>query len=498
MGAMRSGNAEGVAESSEMMDRKQTATAFGWYVLFAAINRVIVPLGMVIFNRVLGPTTMGVYGLIAAILAMADLFRDGGLSQTYIADQELTEDRERAYHSLAVGIGAALGVFVLVLGFWKGDQLNLPPEQRWSLWWICAVLIANGFLTIPAAKLQREAKFKEVGMAEMGASRVSLWIAAGWVFRGWGLVGLVWMVIISAALNWLLVVRVSGQIRLGGTRSLFGSIIRRSSSVLGSLVVSAPYGFADKLFISSRLGLTQLGFFNGAWNIGMKPGELISGPLTKVLYVAYSKRLGDEREFASAYVRSVSMVCLLVLPVYAVIGVFSGSIIEALMGSEWARSAWILTLLTPYYAARAVGSLGSVALTAGGRASAISYSWIAAYLVAAGMIWMRSANLDVEWVALSLTGGAVTVYALNTFMAMERYRPAGAEAKNLVISLLLGLSSIGLCLILHSLKLGVALELVAGFLVVPVLYLVLVGLAHHRKPHVYLSLGGLKRLYRGL
>jgi O-antigen/teichoic acid export membrane protein len=480
------------------MDRSQTARAFGWNMLFAAINRVIVPLGMVLFNRVLGPTTMGVYGLIATILAMADLFRDGGLTQTYIADQEMTTERERAYHTLAVITAAFLASVILIIGLGFGDKINLPVEQRWTVWWIALVLIGNGFLTIPSARLQREARFRDVGMAEMVASLTSFGLAVVLVFSGFGIAGLVWMLIVRAIINLVLIIRLTGSVAIGSSRALIGRVFRRSSTVLGSLAVGAPFGFIDNLLISSRLGPTQLGFYAGAWNIGMKPGELVTAPLVRVLYVAYSKRLGDDRDFANAYVRSVSMVCLLVLPVYAVLGVFSGSIIEALLGKDWSRSAGILSILAPYYAFRSVGSLGCVALTAGGKASSVTYSWIAGYTAVALMICTRWATIDVEWFAASFMTGAIVVYSSSTILALRRYVADPAVRRSCFLNLTLGLFSVLLAWAIHMLHLPVWGELVAASFAIPPIYLFVTGLVHHRRPLVYLSPAGLRRLYSGL
>lgn len=479
------------------MDRRETARAFGWSVVFAALNRVILPLGTVLFSRLLGPEKMGVYYIAFNVMVVAEVFRDGGLSQTYISEQDL--DRKKGtYHFLGICSGVLPAVLLLLSVPWLAPALSLPAGTEWTLWVVAGILAVNGWLTIPSAQLQRDNRFKELGLAEAIASVACYLVAFVAVFLGAGLYALIGMLLARNLVNVFLVARYAPWPKAIWDRSLARDILGRAKSVLASMAMAIPFGMMDTLLVANRLGPEASGYYGNARSLSIKPAELVSFPLGRALYVAYSKKVGDTAQYADVFVRSLTVAALFVLPIYLFLAAFSREIILVLLGDAWLPTVPLFSILCLYFGVRSIGTLGGSALTAAGKAALTVPCWLAAYALVIGLSWARWDRLDTETVAWIFLAGAATVYGAMTVTAMFQFRGTRQALGRFGVALLLGAVQYGLLEAVRNSGIPTGAAVLASFVGLPLVHFALVGMLFERNPRAFLSIGGLKKLYRTL
>jgi PST family polysaccharide transporter len=479
------------------MDRRETARAFGWSVVFAALNRVILPLGTVLFSRLLGPEKMGVYYIAFNVMIVAEVFRDGGLSQTYISEQDL--DRKKGtYHFLGICSGLVPALLLLLMIPWLAPALNLPAGTEWTLGVVAGVLAVNGWLTIPSAQLQRENRFKELGLAEGIASVACYLIAFVAVFLGAGLYALIGMLLARNLVNVFLVARYAPWPKAAWDRSLAREILGRSKSVLASMAMAIPFGMMDTLLVAKRLGPEASGYYGNARSLSIKPAELVSFPLGRALYVAYSKKVGDTAQYADVFVRSLTVAALFVLPIYLFLAAFSREIILVLLGDAWLPTVPLFSILCLYFGVRSIGTLGGSALTAAGKAALTVPCWLAAYALVIVLSWVYWDRLDTVTVAWIFFAGASTVYGSMTLTAMFQFRGTREALGRFGLALALGAVQFLLLEGILRSKIPPGVAVLGALLGLPLVHFSLVGVLFERNPRAFLSIGGLKKLYRTL
>ncbi len=480
------------------MNRRTTAIAFGWTAFFSVINRLLLPLTSIYFSRVLGPAPMGVFFLAFNVLTVLEVLRDGGLGQTFIADRQVDEQGTKVYNALGILSGAVPGVLVWVFSEPIGRALNLKPSEIPALWVVGFVLVMNGFLTILEATLQKEGRFKDLGFCEARGAMVGYTVAVVGVASGFGLWALLAMMVVKAAVHLALVFRCVKPLGVQMDGAQAKKIIRSSSPVLSSMLMGIPFGLVDNLIVANRLGTVQSGFYGNARTLAVKPAEVLAFPLGRTLYSAYSARKDDPGIFANAFARSLTAAVLFVAPIYVFLAAFCSEIVFALFGQKWMPSAPLLLILCVYYGIRSVGTLGGSALTASGRASLTLYCWLLAYLTTIPMLASRWGSLTTEWVAISFCAGAGMVYLSQTGVALRLFR--ADRAKLALLGQMLGLLLVhaGYLALVRMLPGHPVAHLIGAMLTMPVLHLALVGIILERRPQVFLSASGIKRLYRAL
>jgi PST family polysaccharide transporter len=103
----------------------------------------------------------------------------------------------------------------------------------------------------------------------------------------------------------------------------------------------------DSILIGKLFGATILGFYTRAYRLILTPSLEINLPLTQAILPSLSRVQNDPARFRSIYIKFLSIVSSITIPLIIFICISSKDLFFILLGPGWDRSAEFILLLIP-------------------------------------------------------------------------------------------------------------------------------------------------------
>jgi PST family polysaccharide transporter len=188
-------------------------------------------------------------------------------------------------------------------------------------------------------------EFAKVAFCDIAAAVASLGIAIFLAYRGWGYWALVarWVTapIVLTACGWLMCPwRPGPPIRGTGVRPM----VRYAFATYGNCVLGYFSKTADKVLVGRFLGSQALGAYDRAFQLSaMLPSQLIM-PLNSVAMPAFSRLASDPARFRHTYLRLLSILAFVSMPLSAIVTLTGRDLILVLLGPQWESASHLVPL----------------------------------------------------------------------------------------------------------------------------------------------------------
>ena len=217
---------------------------------------------MVILARLLMPEHFGLVGMILALTAAAELFRDLGLATVTIKEKNITHDQISALFWINVGVG--VGLLLIFAGAapaisWFYDDTRL----LWVAGAISSTFLFGGLTIQHQALLRRNMKFTQLAAIQLISTGLSILISIILAWKGFGYWALVWREIVRSVATavgvWLLCRWLPGIPKFGAdVRKMF----RSGSHVTGFNVLVFGSRSLDQILLGKFWGQNLLVYTN--------------------------------------------------------------------------------------------------------------------------------------------------------------------------------------------------------------------------------------------
>jgi O-antigen/teichoic acid export membrane protein len=255
-----------------------------------------------VLSRMLSPRDYGLVAMVLAVIAVAEIFRDLGLSTAAVQAKVLTREQRTNlwWVNTALGLGLALVAVAaapLIAALYDEPALTTLTAA------LAGMFVLNGMAAQYRADLTRRMLFTRLAAAATLAPLVALGIAAYAAANGagyWALVvqqlvqGVVTLVGVGIFAGWL-----PGRPRRGVE---MGEFLRFGWSLAGTQLINYAASNIDSVLIGTRLGASQLGTYNRAWQLLMNPLGQLRGPTTTVALPVLS-RIRDNPALTQRFVQ---------------------------------------------------------------------------------------------------------------------------------------------------------------------------------------------------
>ena len=432
---------------------------------------------VVVLARLLTPEDFGLVAMVTAVVGIADLLRDFGLSSAAVQSPHL-DDAERTnlfWANLGLGMACALLAVaaqpLIVAGY--GEPRLAPIVLA-----LAGVFVVTGATTQFRSDLIRRMRFGAIAAADVAAQLVGIAVAVALAVAGAGL----WAIVAQQA-----TVALAG---LAGTvlaASWWPGLPRRQVSIrrffrfgaglLGTQSIAYATKNVDNVALGAVWGAAPLGLYSRAYQLLMMPLNQINAPMTGVALPVLSRVQQDEATFARYLARAQLVACYVTATVFAVAAALADPLVLVLFGPRWEQVGPIFAVLALGGIFRAVAQIAYWIFLARGKTGAqlrqdLVLRPIMIGLILAGLPWGPIG------VAIGHSVGAFG-YWLATLVHVGRVcavdtRPLLRNAVRAValVSLPCGLAALAAT----TLPVSAALQLAAGVLAAG-LYLALAGLA---------------------
>jgi O-antigen/teichoic acid export membrane protein len=346
----------------------------------------------VVLARLLAPADFGLVAMVMAIVGVADLIREFGLSGAIVRLREIDDGMWAAIHRFSLGLGIVAGGLAaasapLIAALYGEERLV-------GLTLALAPLVLVNSVAMPLqAGLQRDLRFGTIAIVEIVAAVVGVAAAITAAALGAGVWSLVLLPGVSALVRLIgfLGIRRPPLTRARPWRDL-RPVLGTGGSILGVELLNYAARNVDNVLIGRALGPAVLGVYTRAYALLMLPISQLNGPLARVGLPVLS-RLRDDEDAYRRYVRAAMLViAYAAIPTFALLAAMAGPLVLVLLGDAWTEAAPIFALLAIAGAAQALGNVSGWLYVSLGRAhrqlvyfAATKPLVIAAFVV--GLMW---------------------------------------------------------------------------------------------------------------
>lgn len=321
----------------------------------------------IILARLLTPAEIGLYSVAAAVIGLAQVLRDFGISSYLIQEQELTEDRIRTSFTITFILAVLLAIILLstsglIAAFYKDDRLRD----------IVAVLSIN-FLLIPFGSiglslLRRNMAFVHILKINITAGVLGFCTSLGLAWLGYGYWALVASSIVTSATTSLLasltapgkaIYRPSFKswraVTSFSSRISFTHVVVEMSTNINDLVVGRSLGFANLALLSRAQGVMNLlnrDFMRAVRNVALP---------------TFAKTHRDGGNVAHQHAHAAVLITAIAWPFYAFLAFFAEETLRLLFGPQWDAAAPLVPIMCAAGAVIAPSSLTQNLLVGIGR-----------------------------------------------------------------------------------------------------------------------------------
>jgi polysaccharide transporter, PST family len=315
-------------------------------VLGTQVARVLLQFGsVVILARLLTPEDFGLVAMVTAIIGIAEIVRDAGLSSAAVQAATLSDDERTNLFWANLGLGTACALVILacqpliVAGY--GEPRLAPIVIA-----LAFVFMISGANTQYRADLMRRMRFRQLALSDVLAQFIAITVAVVLAQAGAGLWAIVVQQIVTAVVAFLIniwnVRWLPGLPRRGVSLARF---FRFGGGVLGTNALAYVTKSITSVAIGAYYGAAPLGLYNRAYQLLMTPLQQIDAPMTSVVLPVLSRVQEDEVTFARYLARTQMVACYVTSVILAVAAGLAYPVTLVLFGERWIEVAPIFVVL---------------------------------------------------------------------------------------------------------------------------------------------------------
>ncbi|WP_229788262.1 oligosaccharide flippase family protein [Nocardioides albus] len=288
---------------SERRGLGRSAARGGMVVLGGQGVRILVQVAsVVVLSRLLTPRDYGLVAMVLAVVAVAEIFRDFGLSTAAIQAKALTRAQQSNLWWLNAGLGLALALLAVAAAPLIAALYDEPALTALTMA-MAGMFVLNGMAAQYRADLTRRLLFTRLAAAEVAAPLLALATATYAAANGAGYWALVVQQVVQSAVALTFAGLLAGWLPGRPRRGVeMAGFLRFGWSLAGTQLINYAANHIDSVLIGTRLGAHELGTYNRAWQLLMTPLGQLRAPTTTVALPVLS-RIRDDPALTQLFVQ---------------------------------------------------------------------------------------------------------------------------------------------------------------------------------------------------
>lgn len=401
-------------ESGRLNLKLANSAANGAFVmLFGQWSKFTVQIaGTAILARILSPGDFGLVAMVTAIIGIAAILSDFGLSLAALRDPDMShEDKSNLFWvNLIIGLLAS-AIIALTAG--PISDFYGRPELKTIVLALSATFLLQSAAGQFRAELSRSLRFSRIVaidvLAQLGATATAVTLA----LTGMGY----WALVVQQVT--IIVLQVMGLATLSGwlpqkPRNLWGTgkHIIFGSKASATQIINYVSSNADTVALGAMWGASTTGIYNQAYQFFKVPISQLASPLTNVMIPVLSR--ANDQQMLKYLKHLQSMLIYAIGGVFLILASVAPPLMLIILGPGWEGVAPVLQILAIggifqtlgyiYYWFFIVKDLVGSQLIFGGLARLVMVAMIIAFSPwgANGVAWAVTAGLAINWTLLTL------------------------------------------------------------------------------------------------
>lgn len=326
--------------------RSSSVRAAGFTWAAGAVDFVLRIGSMAVLARLIVPEHFGLVMMVTAVTAVADQFRDLGLSSATVQRKEISHEEVTNLFWINVLAGVSIALIICAISplislYYKESRLTL----------LTCVLATNfiwgGLMVQHQALLTRQLKLGYTSTIRLTSSFISTLLAIILAWIGFGYWALIWREVLRNILltvgMWICMPWVPGlPYRKTNIRSLVGF----GAHLSAANIVASLSSSADRFFIGRHWGPAPVALYRQAYQLLVTPMEQLLSPMFQVTGPGLSLLQTDDARYRRFFQKVLTVVCVATMPLSLFVAVNSAEITRIVLGRKWLGCAEVLMILS--------------------------------------------------------------------------------------------------------------------------------------------------------
>lgn len=319
-----------------------------------------------ILARLVLPEHFGLVMMVTAVTAIADQFKDLGLSAATVQRKEVSHEEVTNLFWINVLAGLLIASIVsaaspLVAAYYKEPRLTL----------VTCVLATNfvwgGLMVQHQALLARVLRFGHTATVRVLSSLISTALGVLLAWKGFGYWALVWKEVVRCAIltpgMWLCFPWIPG---LPSRKTKVWDLVGFGAHLSGAYILTSLSGGLDRFLLGRFWGAGPVAMYRQAYQLFVVAFDQVLSPVYLVTGPGLSMLQTEPLRYRRFYQKMLTVVCVTTMPLSLFVAVNSAEITRIVLGRKWLDAAPILMILSfETFINQAVGSAAYVLITRG-------------------------------------------------------------------------------------------------------------------------------------
>jgi len=329
--------------------------------------------------RLLTPDDFGLLGMAVPLVMLPRMLTTLGLSVATVQRARLDDRQLTHVFWLGLKLATATAAVTALLGYMLAPVYGDPRLLE-----LCACLAGTSLVValglVHQALLERKMLLGRLVSVRLAGQVLGVGAAVLAALGGWGVWSLVLQQYVELTVISLLVWFVEkwrpgrpgggrparGLIELGGSYSL-SSVLFYLGQNLDKILIAIMFG-------STEIGRQALGMYSQAYQLMMKPVNMVTSPVTGVMLPSLSRAWPDRRLHSMMASGFYSFVAIILLPAGIGLAVVAPDVMAVLGGDTWEQAGWLLALLAPVIVVQGLVNITGSLLISAGRARVLLFA----------------------------------------------------------------------------------------------------------------------------
>ena len=350
--------------------RLKTIKGFFWQLSGNLLQNILQLVVIAILARLISKNDFGLAQLALVVIGLGKITTQLGIGPALVQIKKIDNKHITTSETFTFVFSLLLGIIVFFTSnhleaFFKASGLS-------EILKVCSVIfLLEGVSTISSSIMLRAMRQKELVMIDFFSYSVGYGVVAtAMAWLDYGVWSLVMGQVCQSLLKLLGLLFATRHIpKFGWSAGHFKELIGFGGWFTAAHLCNYSAGQADNVVVGKMLGTESLGVYGRAYNLMVKPVELVGSALDKALFPAMARRQDNLEKVAEVFIAGSRLILIISIPISVLMVLLSDFIVMVLLGDNWSDVVVPLQILSMGLVFRMGYKMGSITTKALGEMS---------------------------------------------------------------------------------------------------------------------------------
>lgn len=326
--------------------KTKTIDGFMWLLAGKGFQSILKIIVLAMLARLLSPEDFGLVAISIVLLGFSKILVDLGVGPALVQKKSIDQGHISSGFYISIILSLFLGLVIFSSRVTISEFFN-TPELYNVLPIVTIIFILKSFSLVNESIALKELHFKRLAVIEFTSYFFGYAVLSTILAKlGYGYFSIIWAIFLQELIRTLLIIiffPVKLTLEIDRAKSIellsfgFGNTIGKVANSLGNTL--------DQIMLSKYAGVSSLGTYSRAYQLGVMPLNIIGSSVNKVLFSSFSLIQDETERLRRNYYRAYALASFLVFPIMMILYTQSDAIIYIVLGDGWSSAASILQLM---------------------------------------------------------------------------------------------------------------------------------------------------------